>query len=128
MKAEDLMIGSRVRYNGKICQIAQVRSTIVLVRMRGDYTSLVPIEALSPILLTEKLLAKNGWQEYEENEYRHQYPQGTLAASFYQWGKEMVCSISAVNNADVVGLCDVKYVHELQHVLSVLGVKEKFAI
>lgn len=128
MKAEDLMIGDLVRFYDeprKVDDIRQDKVSVVDSNFIYNYSSYFHI---SPIPLTEALLAKNGWQEDEENDWRHQYPQGLLVASFYQWGKGMVCSISAVNNADVVGLCDVKYVHELQHVLSALGVKEKFTI
>lgn len=121
MKIEELKIGDWV-YTNDSNYNKPILCTINAFDKNKVLTGLVwsEIHKVSPIGITEEILEKNGWKEDDEI-YSIDYTYGILNAEIFQWGKEMVCMISLQNNNDVCSLCQIRYVHELQHILWALG-------
>ena len=124
MKARELKPLDWVAYLGSYYQINFAGGDIMYLVGKKDY---VPTSELSPIILTEEILEKNGWRENDEI-WDIDYTYGKLNAEVWQWGKEMVTTISASVGNDVCTLAQIKYVHELQHILWALGMDDDLKI
>lgn len=139
IKAEDLRIGDLVIVNdncsleqGTIGKVSEIRSTPLYKENEGSI-GLKPISNdrwpwgvlcsnIDPIPLTPEILTLNGWylvkrrideDNFEWHVYSHEdncvniqyYPQSDSFSAFF------------VNHE----LCEIKYVHDLQHILWALG-------
>ena len=128
MKAKELKIGDWVYVKVPItceimpCKIEKFNNDKVLAGLIWSH-----YDGLSPIPLTEEILEKNGWREDDEI-WGIDYTYGKLNAEVWQWGKEMVITISTSVGNDVCTLAQIKYTHELQHLLWALGIDDDLKI
>ncbi len=124
MALQDWAIGDLARYGDEICKITQLRATIASVSM-NRYEGLVSIDALHPIPLAEKIFATNGfdvgWQTYVTK-----YPYGDLIVEYID--TKNIYRALIKDSGDICIIGTIHYVHELQHILSVLNCNKEIVL
>ncbi len=130
MKATELKVGDLVLYKGKHLITVEEAGYGLCSGSdeNGIFHNRMPYEYVQPIPLTEEILEKNGWQKDDEEDWVIGISCAELILSFYQFGKEMVCSVSVKSGLDNAGLCDIKYAHQLQHLLWALSINDNLKI
>lgn len=123
MDAKELMIGDWVMntHNRKPEQVCEIRERMVML----DYNDLYDYDEIEPIPLTEEILKANGYEEHvgEKGVYGV-----TIAPHFKRDDSpEVFCDGHpfAVWFDEPV---DIKYVHQLQHVLRLYGAEKEIKI
>jgi hypothetical protein len=123
MDAKELMIGDWVMntHNRKPEQVCEIREHMVML----DYNDLYDYDEIEPIPLTEEMLKANGYEEHvgEKGAYGV-----TIAPHFKRDDSpEVFCDGHpfAVWFDEPV---DIKYVHQLQHVLRLYGAEKEIKI
>ena len=92
----------------------------VLLRTINDTDEfIVEKSQFIPISLTLSILEKNGW-EHKDDVYFKEYPYRKLVV--------MDNKVYIINESCSLFLCEVKYVHELQHLLFGLGLKSEMEV
>lgn len=145
MDAKDLMIGDWVKIShrnkiGKVYRIdiANGSGNGWAAVIDGDWHE----SFLEPIPLTTKILEANGFMLDDCCDYAQKYvcpveidniPQTILEFTFYEgisadtlfkcWTKPKSC-----DGENSVHICDLKYVHELQHALRLCGIKKEITL
>lgn len=109
----------------------------------GEINGYITFDAIEPIPLTPEILEKNGFDRDKKETYCKRYvfaddlekcPQTVIEFSFYSgkisadtlfkcWTKPQSCD--GENNAHI---CDLKYVHELQHALKLCGIDKEIQL
>lgn len=123
MDAKELMIGDWVMntFNQKPEQVCEIRERMVML----DYNDLYDYDEIEPIPLTEEILKANGYEEHvgEKGAYGV-----TIAPHFKRDDSpEVFCD----GNPFAVWFdepVDIKYVHQLQHVLRLYGAEKEIKI
>ena len=129
MKSTELMIGDWVynTHNRKPEQVCEIMERMVML----DYNDLYDYDDLEPIPITAEILKANGFMPDDLCGYAEKYvcpveikkiPQTILEFTFYEgisadtlfkcWTKPESC-----DGENSVHICDLKYVHQLQHAL-----------
>ena len=85
------------------------------------------LDELTPIPLTEEIIEKNGWRENDEI-WGIDYTFGHLHIEFFSNGKEIEAMVSVTDGRDVCCLKQIKHIHELQHILWALGIKDNLKV
>ena len=142
IKPEDLRIGDLVRVcrdcefsKGTVCVVSEI-GTIKIVEERKGVVSLIPLDGnddswqdvwcsdIEGIPLTPEILEKNGWKntKYTPLIYTHN-----------EYGIEFWASLKGIDDGGTVTyhdeeLHDIKYVHELQHILWALGLDAELKV
>lgn len=123
MKVTDLMVGDWVEYKGVYCQVAP-----------ADFMHTEWVNEIKPIPLTPELMEKNGFEElkglWRQGDKRLFRINGVGYVKFYQGEVEFVDYVSDGGDYGYEDnyVCDVPYVHTLQHALNLfeletLGIK-----
>jgi hypothetical protein len=117
MKANELMIGDWVLTDmGEQMQVFEIHEDEVML----DYNDMYDYADIEPIPLTKEILEKNDWEER---------PTGHV---FYTDGKRYDNSLWYIfgSNTFVVNTAEfqIKYVHELQHLLKLLGMDKTYIL
>lgn len=121
MKETDLKIGDWVSYEGEPIQI---EDTINYLYIDGYHTGRCRTEELEPIPLTVEILEKNGWK-HDTDEYKH------------YWKREHITFSMFINTPfspfrfyydDCCTIRNIKYVHELQHILWAFGLNDDITL
>ena len=130
MKANEIMIGDWVKFDEDICSVDEVRldGAVVLTSMNTDLTSVdgsqVEDEEIEPIPLTEGILEKNGFVK-DKTQY---------GEDFYEfWSEDLEYCIYLYLYGVYFFLFDninmqIKYVHELQHILRLCNIDKEIEI
>lgn len=137
MKANELMVGNIVRYDGMTVYIGQVNKT----KIRGmiDKNDLMAdigfrMELLEPIPITEELLLKNG---LDEPFYRTDTKCSTHVRSLENgcelWARfhvpEKYWYLDVVNeDGFILSSGKVDYLHQLQNLCNIAGVEMKWKV
>lgn len=124
MKASELMIGDWIRYGSRFGIVKAIKTDecLILVSCNGnDELIWETLDNIESIPLTPEILEKNGW-EYNnynnETEYEEEYYVDENGFDVHINGKKFeVRCIDAVN-------IQLKYLHELQHVLKLCGIEK----
>ena len=130
MKAKELKIGDWVLAGGSPIKIDELVEGIDALTLYDDETNEIEnysYDELSPIPLTEEILEKNGWRENDEI-WGIDYAFGHLHIEFFSNGKEIEAMVSVTDDRDVCCLRQIKYIHELQHILWALGMDDELKI
>ncbi|WP_407505064.1 hypothetical protein [Elizabethkingia meningoseptica] len=110
MKSNELRIGNYVEYAGVICKVEGYSN-------EGLETNgvVAPISAYNPIQLTEELLLKLEFKNYEKVSVE-KYVQN-LKFSFPIDIPEIICLVWQIieNEDDIIELHNIKYLHQLQN-------------
>lgn len=123
MEAKEVMTGDWVKYGNRFAIIQSItpNECCILVSCSGsDELIWETYDNIEPIPITPEILEKNGWEER---------PTGYV---FYTDGKRYDNSLwyifgsntFVVNNAEF----QIKYVHQLQHVLRLCGIEKEIIL
>lgn len=120
IKAEDLRIGDLVRYEKNIITVQAVHTNYEEGFIKDKYNVGYNCNELEPIPLTPEILEKNG---FEMREGTVVYAKNRLALKPFDEGKGYQAYQVGLGSLRLfyVEVRFVKYVHELQHILWVLG-------
>ena len=130
MKKSELKLGDWVLAGGSPIKIDELVEGIDALTIYDDETNEIEnysYDDLSPIPLTEEILEKNGWKEDDEI-WGIDYTFGHLHIEFFSNGKEIEAMVSVTDDRDVCCLRQIKYIHELQHILWALGMDDDLKI
>ena len=130
MKVKELKIGDWVLAGGSPIKIDELVEGIDALTLYDDETNEIEnysYDELSPIPLTEEILEKNGWKEDDEI-WGIDSTFGHLHIEFFSNGKEIEAMVSVTDDRDVCCLRQIKYIHELQHILWALGMDDELKI
>jgi len=123
MKTNELMIGDWVLYKGEPTIVYEIDDYYQRINTEPDgYDSIkcIEISEIESIPLTHDILEKNGWEER---------PTGHV---FYTDGKRYDNSLWYIFgfNTFVVNTAEfqIKYVHELQHILKLLNIDKEIEL
>ena len=138
MKANELMVGNIVRYDGMTVYIDQINKTkiegmidkndlLIDIRFR--------VELLEPIPITEELLLKNGFKHEYDCICEYTYYIREIDDYFVEvkigcsnMGDEYInCHIDNCDRNSVAN-ADIRYLHQLQNLLNIVGVKMKWKV
>lgn len=133
MNTEELKIGDIVQYEGAALAIEEVSYGICSgIDNDGEWHGTIPCERITPIPLTEKILEKSGW-------YKSEYMSTRGRAKLYRHGsatdmdRTCVCFyaqgifLEMWQKHNIVRI-EIKYVHQLQHLLWALGLNDDLKI
>lgn len=130
---KEYIAGDLVRYTflykEPVAEICEVRETSYLIRFMNGNFAKVTSKEIKPIPLTTDILEKNGWEfvggQLDEDGFTwdiysnrgdlpdlYYYPDGNFSVFMYR--KEV--------------LPDIKYVHQLQHLLFSLGLNSEMEV
>lgn len=135
MKAEDLRIGNYVRVSsdncmfpkGAVCKVIAIDSEqafedkkgvaglLKLDREEWEISHGIWSDCIEGILITPEILEKSGWEQEYYAPIIYDHTGHDIEISFLQTSKR--CSV-LLND---ISLCEIQYVHELQHILWALG-------
>ena len=130
MKVKELKIGDWVLAGGSPIKIDELVEGIDALTLYDDETNEIEnysYDDLSPIPLTSEILEKNGWKEDDEI-WGIDSTFGHLHIEFFSNGKEIEAMVSVTDDRDVCCLRQIKYIHELQHLLWALGMDDDLKI
>ena len=129
MDYTNLMVGDWVRFRGdypqkeqqgKIAKVRGVKGRVDVRTLDGEYHNSEHPDWLEPIPITPEILADNGWeiisasQAYERWWFGAEETEIALDAIY---GKYYYCEE-----------LDIMYVHELQHLLKLCGIKKEIEL
>lgn len=123
MKPQDLTIGDRVMYHGKLSVITEIRRTVAEVEWDSD-SELVDFGDIKPISLTIQILQKNAktvtkdgcWIYYE---FSDMYAIKNCGEAFF------FCEIkNGFNEVGDISWLALDYFHQLQQALRLVGLYE----
>lgn len=129
MNYTELKIGDLVECGlQQVGRVDAITAEYVKVDIKiNDYYT-IPINKVKPILLTEEILKKNGWIE-EHKEWRKPFPCNLILSPYiHNKTNKPWCMVEAGTGSDRVTLHDIRYVHELQHILWALGLDDKMEV
>ena len=130
MKKSELKLGDWVLAGGSPIKIDELVDGIDALTIYDDETNEIEnysYDDLSPIPLTSEILEKNGWKEDDEI-WGIDYTFGHLHIEFFSNGKEIEAMVSVTDDRDVCCLRQIKYIHQLQHLLWALGIDDDLKI
>lgn len=127
------IVGDWVKFLSEKSKVIEVYEDSSYFMDSPNITGCPKEEELSPILLTPEILEKNGWDkdnskfyEYDDDpEYENRY---------FNWTYNLTldlddCSVYKGTSGILYGLLsEVKYVHQLQHLLFGLGVNHDMEV
>ena len=138
MRANELMVGNIVRYDGMTVYIDQINRTKV-EGMIDKNDLLIDIrfrvELFEPIPITEELLAKNGFKHEYDCICEYTYYIREIGGYFVEvkigcsnMGDEYVnCHIDNCDRNSVAN-ADIRYLHQLQNLLNIVGVEMEWKV
>jgi hypothetical protein len=123
---KDLRIGDLVKTTtrnpilekGSICKVVLIDAlinSIIVQKNDVDVCRCLVKEEIEGIRLTPDILEKNGWEQEYYAPIIYGHIGHDIEISFLQTSKR--CSV-LLND---ISLCEIQYVHQLQHILWVLG-------
>lgn len=130
---KDLRIGDLVKTTtrnpilekGSICKVVLIDALINLIIVQKsdvDFCICSVKEEIEGIPITPEILEKNGWEQEYYAPIIYGHIGHDIEISFLQTSKR--CSV-LLND---ISLCEIQYVHQLQHILWVLGEDAKLII
>ncbi len=134
MKATGLMVGDYVSIvpSGLSIKIAAIHNKKVAYHSRITHLEWVRLSLLSPIPLTPKILEKNGFIKasmindtppYDKDEEGNMH--FSLNEKFWGWWQPNNTFLIPANG---LGWLEFKYVHELQHILKLIGIEQEIVL
>ena len=131
MKVTDFKIGDLVNFGGEKAKVMGTsfidKNSIAVQYLDGGkgIWGANLLDAIDGIPLTKEIFEKNGWKKYYENEWTN--PNfANLHASFIN-EREWIITNRNGETVDNV-LTDIKYIHELQHILWIIGEDDNLTI
>ena len=132
MKAKEIKIGDWISFADVPVKVKDIKPKSVLLDISRfddcmDKEGCAELGDIRPIPLTEEILEKNGRREDDEL-WDIDYAFGQLHIEFFSNGKDIEAMVSVTDGRDVCCLRQIKYTHELQHILWALGMDDNLKI
>lgn len=137
MKANELMIGNIVGYSSLTRMVTAINPPYFIDLGNSERTTItnVCIEHLNPIPITEELLAKNGFKREYDCICEYTYYIREIDGYFVEvkigcsnMGDEYVnCHIDNCDRNSVAN-ADIRYLHQLQNLLNIVGVEMEWKV
>lgn len=131
MNASELKIGDWVLFQGEKGTVYSIDPPNIFVKINDNiWGTKQSSGSLAPIPLTEEIVKKNGWEKDEEKGYYiGNTPWNALYLTFYRVSKKKeILTVWIESGLMIAGLRDIKYVHELQHILWILGIDDNIKL
>ena len=88
---------------------------------------LIPYDEIDGIPLTPEILQKNGWKKVDCG-WRFRDGDKILDIEFFPGVLGIIASVMLIQKDDAVNVCNIYYVHELQHLLGVMNLDSDLII
>ncbi len=111
---EDLIKGDLVLYEGEVCVVEDTVIPYVGLQKKNEYC-LVDLHEIKPLPLSEQIV---------DSVYPHNDGDYALSWSIHKGG---IYHIQAENEKGEIYV-DIKYAHELRHILTLLGIKKPLRV
>lgn len=131
MNASELKIGDWVLFQGEKGTVYSIDPPSIFVKINDNIWGTTQSSInLTPIPLTEDIVKKNDWEKDEEKGYYiNNTPWNALYLTFYRVNeKKEILTVWIESGLMIAGLRDIKYVHELQHILWILGIDDNIKL
>ena len=116
LKISDLSVGDWVRFRGLDYQVKGIDGTFERVTLIGNKEQRdESIYALHPIPISAEILEKNGWES--SSSYWSIYKDNGDYIEIWRDGDKWYLSVNSVEYT----LCDLRWVHQIQHLMRVWG-------
>ena len=122
MKANELQIGDYFMLNGSVVIVEEISAkgwvhitdpeTGCRIGMTSDYI----LSELKPIPLTDEIIERNGFIRYNHNEAEKVH----MVVKYGNYKR-----ITRQNEESLIDCLEIIYIHELQHVLRLMGVEKE---
>ena len=123
---KDLRIGDLVKTTtrnpilekGSICKVVLIDAlinSIIVQKSDVDVCRCLVKEEIEGIPLTPEILEKNGWEQEYYAPIIYDHTGHDIEISFLRTSKRCLVLLNDIS------LCEIQYVHQLQHILWVLG-------
>lgn len=127
MTINELKIGDWVLVDGKSVMLDELpNDTLTFYNSETGFCKDYDYYDLKPVPLTKEILEKNGWV-YNKRECEYRLEHLSLEPYNSKDGKECFVVFARLGN-DALNIHDIKFVHELQHILWALGVDDNMTI
>lgn len=126
MKANELMIGDWVMYNGNIFIDDEYEPSVPIEPIQiasGEDIDLAIEGCYTPIPLTAEILEKNGWDKSSDGGWHTLTTKDNIYLE-YHWGTSRIAIREVLGVTEMVFLKGKRFVHELQHALRLCGLTE----
>ena len=119
MKIQELSVGDWVEYlpNGCPAQVERIRKDGNITLEGKDFVASASLKYLAYIRITPEILEENGWREDKTD------PNFFATDEVYIYNHEGVWRLRP-KSPELLIVVDIKYVHELQRALRLLGVEK----
>ena len=134
MDVNDLMIGDLVQVNGEVLKVISISYFDIGISDSKEDFYHEHIDNIEPIPLTQKILEKNRFVKYNEVSDTPPYDQDEEGNMYYSYkGEQKFWGWWQPNNvyfipANAMGDLEIKFVHELQHVLRLCNISKEINI
>ena len=128
MKATDLKINDIVTYHHEVVTILSVSESFAKIRFQDGELTTAPLNQIKPCEILYKILKMNNFKTIhfdsilvteitkEDNDIL-QLVIGSIFSDKYA----IHLYNTSTNNVTAMHLCDIKYMHELQHIMAIFG-------
>lgn len=123
MDRHELMVSDWIEtlnQNNEICrvQVNEIKEKQVSFYHMNHYYLGASYENVKPVALTKEMLEKNGFEFFDSS-----YFNDIVSITFFSTGIYFMCHVYKGEVCDVIER-HINYVHELQHLLRLCGLKE----
>lgn len=124
LSAEKVKYGDWLSYQGRNVQVIANNHYTAIVKDSQGVITCTHYEDLEPITLTQSIFENNGW-DYWDEEYVKEYE---LFKMVIDECFPLTFSVGVKEHLDWVHICNIYYVHELQHILSALKINDNIRL
>ena len=126
MEINSYNIGDWVLCCGNICKVVTIDFFYYsLCDKNFDIIPMVKPEEITPIPLSREIVGNNGWKKSNDILLERTYPHGALVLEFGNRSAKVFVKYGKYGNkASMTEFSIIKYVHELQHIMSVIGIND----
>lgn len=128
MKATDLKINDIVTYHHEVVTIREIRKDTVQIQFQDGELTMANLNQIKPCGIFYKILKKNNFKTIyfddilimditSKNDDIQALNIGKTPFGYYY----VQLHNSSPNNITAMHLCDIKYMHELQHIIAIFG-------
>lgn len=137
MNKQHLQIGNLVSYHGHPVQVRTVTRHKVGVLTSNEHTQLryAHLREIEPIPITEEWMVKNGFEKFFDDVFEFSYYTKEVDGNYIDIKmnssniseNHVVCHVDNSDRCSIAN-ADIRYIHQLQNLLNLMGIKNVFEI